>query len=320
MCFHQKNVERKDARKVERVERLLDKGMGYMEEAKAAQGKLEDYQESVRNNSMRQIALKERINRLYIKAYSYVGDAHKIQFKILRKRLSENELADSTGIEEQLTKQFETATVLRRKGSMMVGEMNPESLLAEATRKEVDVLEKMETLVDAEFFFDGPNLSQNLSSSDTSANMVKPQEPDIEPDSIVDLPLAEFEDSVDFSIVAPDESEEKLFPVKPEQKNPVEPTHKRETAEKSADLFFSIQFMAVRNAATDKEIRDVYGGPLPVIKNKSDGWHRYSAGKFDTVDEALKVMGQENIHGFVVAFRNEERISISQARQMIERR
>lgn len=311
------NLDRRDARKVERVERLLDKARGYLEEAKTAQGKLEDYREADRDNLMRHIALKERVNRLYIKAYSYVGDAHKIQFDILKKLLREKELSDSTGIEERWTEQFRRATVLRRKGSMMVGEINPKSLLAEATHKEVDVLEKMETLVKAEVFFDGPNLSQNLSSSDTSANKGQPQGADIEQDRVVDVPAAEFEVSVDSSIAALDEREEKISQVKPEQKNPVEPTDKRETAEKSADLFYSIQFMAVRSAATENEIRDVYGGPLPVIKNRSDGWYRYSAGKFDTLEEAMK---QKGIYGFVVAFRNDERISISQAKQLIERK
>jgi hypothetical protein len=228
---------------------------------------------------MRQIALKERVNRLYVKAYSYIGDAHEIQFKILKKRLSENELSDYTRIEEQLTKQFGKAVVLRRKGSMMVGEMNPESLLAEATQKEVNVLEKMETLVKNGNFVEGSNLLDDSSVSDSSGSNRQAQTAVIEQDSIEDMSASKIEDLVDSSTIVMAGSQEKLFPVKPERKNPVQPTDKRKTAEKSADLFFSIQFMVVRNAATENEIGDVYGGPLPAITNRSDGWHRYSAGK-----------------------------------------
>ncbi len=309
-----------DAKKVKRVEKLLDKGRHYMEKAKAAQDKLEDYRKSGRDNAMRQIALKERVNRLYVRAYTYVGDAHKIQFKILKNLLIGDGLSDSSVMEEQLTKQFGQAAVLKRKANMMVGKTNPESLLAEATQKEVDVLERMEALVKEGNFVESPNLCRDRDVTNASGKERQIQLAVVEQDSILDVPASKFEDSVDSSTMVMGGSKEKLFPMKPERNIPVEPTDKRETAEKSAELFFSIQFLALRNAATEKEIRNVYGGALPVIKNKSDGWHRYSAGKFDTVEEALKVMGQENIHGFVVAFRNEERISISQARKMLERR
>jgi hypothetical protein len=68
----------------------------------------------------------------------------------------------------------------------------------------------------------------------------------------------------------------------------------------------------------EPQIRDVYNGALPVIINRSDGWFRFSAGRFNSFESAVDRMKREEIYGFIVAFRGDQRFDVKEARRLIE--
>jgi hypothetical protein len=86
------------------------------------------------------------------------------------------------------------------------------------------------------------------------------------------------------------------------------------------EIFFSIQVLATRQPVSDQRVKSVYNGHLPVIESEGEGWFRFSAGRFATVEKALDEKEREGIYGFIVAYRNGERISLTRAREYIKSR
>jgi len=79
------------------------------------------------------------------------------------------------------------------------------------------------------------------------------------------------------------------------------------------DVFFTIQFIADKKPVSEDVLRSKYSGQQEIVKMESDGWYRYSAGRFTDLQKAKEVMKSENIKGFIVAYKNGERITISEA-------
>jgi hypothetical protein len=310
------NLPQKYGSKQQRVENLLNKSTFYFQKAGKAEDELINYKESAKTNPMRQIALQERECRLYLKAYSFIEDAYRIQYNLLEKILDAKSVSDFDSKKKELEKQFLSGFVLRRKGESVVPGMNPSSFLAEATEQQSIVLERMDKLLKGEKIEEGRSPG-NKDSVFISKMPVRSGEFAVgEADSSILVPgLAALDSS---ATASSDHARVKksVLSVKPEEYNAVEASKTEDVAEKTENLFYSIQFLAMREKVSDKEIAKIYNGTLTIIRNRSDGWYRFAAGKFDTVNDALSAMKRENIHGFVVAFRGDERISISDAKRL----
>ncbi len=90
------------------------------------------------------------------------------------------------------------------------------------------------------------------------------------------------------------------------------------TAEKTdgkdpLNVFFTIQFIADKKPVSEEVLKSKYSGDQEIVKMESDGWYRYSAGKFIDLQKAKVVMKSEDIRGFIVAYKNGKRITISEA-------
>lgn len=90
------------------------------------------------------------------------------------------------------------------------------------------------------------------------------------------------------------------------------------TENESLLLFFSIQILADKKEVPSASLSKVYSGSLPVIHIQSDGWHRYMAGRFKSLEDARKSMTQESIKGFIVAYNGEKRITIQEAVNLLK--
>ncbi len=314
------NLSRKYNKKKQRVENLFSKSTFYLQKAGKAENELINYQESGNINPMRQIALQERVYRLYLKAYSFVEDAHRIQFKMLEELLEKRNLTDRREeMKVELEKQFRSSTVLRRKGESVVPGMNPKSFLAEATETEVKALEDMEKLLSGQIIA----MDSSINHKDSALLAARSDVVDEGFENGVDTMRIVSPDSVDdqsgIMISARsgiEETEENVLSVKPAQNIDVEEAEPDVSVEKTSEVFYSIQFLATREQVSDKQVEKIYDGVLPVIENRSDGWYRFSAGKFDTVSKAMSEMKKEGIYGFVVAFKGNEKISISEAKRL----
>ncbi len=313
------NLPQGYSQKKQRVENLLSKSTFYFQKAGKAENEVLNYQESGNSNPMRELALQERVYRLYLKAYSFVENAHRIQYNLLDDLLDDIGLSGFEKKRIQMEKQFWSSSVLRRKGEGVVPRMNPKSLLAEATEQEFDVLKGMEKLLSGEnVAMDSPVKQKDSALLAIGMGAVE-EGVGSEVDTMRLVPQNSVKELFESTVPARGgikESEENMPSVKPAQNNAVELPETDVFTEKTKEVFYSIQFMATREQVSDKQVEKIYDGALPVIENRSDGWYRFSAGKFDTVGNAMSEMKKEGIHGFIVAFKGDERISISKAKSL----
>ncbi len=86
-----------------------------------------------------------------------------------------------------------------------------------------------------------------------------------------------------------------------------------------SQVYFSVQFLADRNAISKERLAQVYDGPFEILEHVAEGWYRYSFGKFATLSEANQMKTRSGVQGYVVAYLNEKRISIKEATVMLEK-
>ncbi|MBN2167264.1 MAG: hypothetical protein JW717_13390 [Marinilabiliaceae bacterium] len=79
------------------------------------------------------------------------------------------------------------------------------------------------------------------------------------------------------------------------------------------NIFLSVQILATNSPATQEQIRNVYKGNMKVMEFKSGQYYRYNVGKFSTIDDAKKFIAMNNLKGFVVAYKDSQRISVNEA-------
>jgi hypothetical protein len=104
----------------------------------------------------------------------------------------------------------------------------------------------------------------------------------------------------------------------PTQEEVLQTDVKDEPVESSAassneDVFFTVQFMADKNPASQERIAQMYQGSEEVVEMKGDGWYRYSIGKCTVLEDAKELMKKEGVKGFIVAYHNGQRITIREA-------
>jgi len=83
-------------------------------------------------------------------------------------------------------------------------------------------------------------------------------------------------------------------------------------------VYFTIQIMANKAPASLNKQRSVYNGTRKILQHQGDGWFRYSVGKFKSYSEAAGVMKREGIKGYIVAYKGTQRITTSEAKQLLE--
>ena len=58
---------------------------------------------------------------------------------------------------------------------------------------------------------------------------------------------------------------------------------------------------------------------MKVIEKVGSGWYRYSVGQFTDATTARETMQKEGIKGFIVAYNKDERISVKEALEIINK-
>ncbi len=114
---------------------------------------------------------------------------------------------------------------------------------------------------------------------------------------------------------------EQKTPIVIENKVPVE--EKKETVLEETkqvvkdEVYYTVQIMADRKTVSESRVKLVYKGNHPIIENQGDGWYRYSFGKFFTLNEAKRALTASKTKGYVVAYKNKDRISLSEAKSWL---
>jgi len=88
--------------------------------------------------------------------------------------------------------------------------------------------------------------------------------------------------------------------------------------ETGSDVFFSIQILAGKTKVSEAQLTKAYSGSKEIIEMTGDGWHRYSIGKFDSVEKARQAQKEEGVKGFIVAYKDGMRISVKEATELLK--
>lgn len=89
-------------------------------------------------------------------------------------------------------------------------------------------------------------------------------------------------------------------------------------AKKAVQVYFSVQFLAEKNAVSKDRLMQLYDGPFEVHEHKAEGWYRYSFGEFSSVAEASEMKTRSGVQGYVVAYLNDTRITIKEATEVLK--
>lgn len=84
------------------------------------------------------------------------------------------------------------------------------------------------------------------------------------------------------------------------------------------EVYYTVQILADKKSVSETTLKGVYSGSYPIIENQGDGWYRYSFGKFKTLAAAKKAMEETKTKGYVVAYKNKMRISLSEAKLLLD--
>jgi len=263
----------------------IEKGMEFLEKAEEAQERLQNYRDIESIKPLKLLAMKEKIYRHQLKASSFFYDGHRLEYRILKRYLKKEYPIQYERVHDEAGKQFYRGSVLRKRGADAVPNTSPLVFIHEAVGYEKRALKDLEMV----YKFD----KEYLTSLSVPVFLV---------------------DSVFPKVVNLKSLVEKYAEMKPE---PPQAVQGGIVSKKQPGVFFSIQFLATREPVTERRARGVYDGLLPVMRSSGDGWHRFSAGRFESVAAATKMMKKERIHGFVIAFKGDKRISIKKAEQLI---
>ncbi len=156
-------------------------------------------------------------------------------------------------------------------------------------------------------------------NANQKAQLVKIQKE--KPVVIQDLPkkselLKRSEPIVENKVVPIAEVEKKVIKVAI-KKQPFDDTELAKTVRnelENIEVYYTVQILADKESVPDVGIKQIYDGKYPIVKNRGDGWYRYSFGKFKTLSDAKKTLTQSKVKGYIVAYKNEKRISLTQAK------
>lgn len=116
---------------------------------------------------------------------------------------------------------------------------------------------------------------------------------------------------------------EKSTKTTPNNKKRTENQNNSKTSKSESKIEFKVQLTAVKNSLRDGHpIYKNFKGEIKSEKGK-DGWMRYYLGSYETYEEALKELKKIKAKGladggFIVAFKNSKKISVSEAKELLK--
>lgn len=90
-------------------------------------------------------------------------------------------------------------------------------------------------------------------------------------------------------------------------------------ATQARNVYYTVQFKTLTRQETPQNIKTWYSGKETVEINRFDQYYRYSVGRFTSLAEANTFIEKEKMMGFVVAYQDNNRIAVVQARKLLGR-
>jgi hypothetical protein len=105
-----------------------------------------------------------------------------------------------------------------------------------------------------------------------------------------------------------------LIPSK-QQNEPKASTNEHKNSNNPKSLVFKVQILASRVPATEKELKQKYGGDMKITNFSEDQWYKYSVGEFSSYDEAKQCRTSTNVDdAFIIAYINNVKVHIAIAK------
>ena len=316
------NLPKKDKEKVVKSEKWLSKGNLILEEASKYDNELASLKDSEGKLKMRKInKLEKKSDGLKIKAASYLQDGYKKKAKVFESivkdsRKTNPQLASRLKeVEFNSDKKIKKSKKLYRKADDMaskskaveyfeLGHKNYEEAIAIlcgglAVVYDIKAEDEMDDIVTEE---------------DTTINSATAN-------PAVAAPVVGVTATTAAVVAASNVGNEKEFIVDSTNQAFVTdtiPLTAEPEEKENIDVFFTIQFVADKKPVSSEMQKTKYAGELEVVEMNAGGWYRYSVGRFTKLEEAKAVMKSEGIKGFIVAYKSGERITVSEAVELLK--
>lgn len=324
-------------RKFNRGQKLTGKAKLILDEAERYEQQIEEIKQTSRRARSRKMAkLEQKKMAKEIEAFYAFEMAHKKFYRAYQKTLKgfrelSADPAKGIDLEKSARLNYRRARKFRNKAENKKSEDKVYKLLSDAYDFEIDAINNQ-----IEAF-------ENYQSSTAIAEVhAEPELQTEEQDTVSTQTEPVVTDSVTISYLQdtvylqegtiPKEKPEETIPADTIVQNiPLEETVEQKierraeskqpsTEVQQVNVFFSIQILAKTSPATPEQLQSIYNGTEKVFLKLSDDYYRYLIGKFKTLFEAKVFKNKEKIEGFIVAYKNGERITIKEATEIIRNR
>ncbi|TAJ14395.1 hypothetical protein DMA11_05115 [Marinilabiliaceae bacterium JC017] len=336
----------RDIRAIAKADKLIHKGDELLKGAGVIEAEISELQNSDGRIKMRKISkLSQKVDKIKISAAVYLHDGYNKKHKAYNNKI---EALQELGIADYATdlqyayafgkEKNKKARKLYRKSDNMANLNESVNLIELAQKHQQEGLEKEYEII-RKVVEGGSSIAEEsvIAEEQVVANSDEPSVDSVSVDGkdeslIAALPLDNQSVNVAgpavgmavtstiVATIADDEmAENGVEVIGTESEELVPEENIAETkAQNVGDVFLSIQFLADNKAVSDAQLKQVYNGRQEIVEMTGDGWYRYSAGKFSSVEAAKKVMKEESIKGFVVAYKEGNRITISEALKLLK--
>ncbi len=330
----------KDQRKIEKADRKIDKGNQIASKGDPYKQKAEELEKSGAGKSKinRQ---KKKAGKKIIKASSYYKEGYTMKYKAYKKAVQRN-ISNSTlnNNSDQISKAkdaFKKGSKWRKKSERTNKVIKATELLLMANNIQGDAIKHYQKILKNDV---NTKIAEETRET-TPADTVIVEETIIAQDSLTSTPapaplaivadtLAQDSTLVSNTPMAADTlASDSLMLTSPmiidsianDSTNVVAMV---ETIEPEAiitnnepQVYYTIQIAAERSALPKEKLAQIYSGEETIIEHKSDGWFKYSVGKYQSFDDAQNAVTENRISGFVVAYQGDERISTRVAKEIL---
>ncbi|SMO33123.1 hypothetical protein SAMN06265379_10170 [Saccharicrinis carchari] len=333
-----------DERKIAVADKKIAKGDAIVDKKEKYTRQIEAIDAEGKSRSGKVRRLQSKSNKIIVSSASFYkegyGKKYKTYKKAVNKGVSKNALQQHTlDLMHKAGKDYKRGRKLRRKLNNLSDANRAAAMLLEANEVEARAVE---TLIKAAVNYKPIEIASEsttaliqeseVGSADTLAMapepvILKEVPPTLsmagvaEMDSIAKLDALPNMDSTMVLVAKPDSvltPTDSILPNKVTEPLLSDATEPAAETKEIAQVYFTVQFVADRKAMARERLTQLYDGPFEVLEHVADGWYRYSFGEFSSVNEAKVMKIRSGVHGFVVAYLNNIRISIKEANEIMK--
>lgn len=329
VCSAQDGLIEKDIKRAEKADVILKKAAAVVDKNSKYTSQIEILKNDGKVRTGKIKRLERKANEIVMKSSSYFKEGYSKKYNTYQKAVKRELKAGNLMIEAESDKHkgreaFKTGMKWRRKSGRQ-SDVNKgveylykaNELHEEAIEILINALEKYQSHPVSDEPFDTESAEASEVKSD-SIGFASEALPVLNP-PVVPVPIAVVAASNDSAVVVSDTVMPVIQPVLEESLATENTSNEKIVPELVEELsvYFSVQFLADKQPVPKEKLYGIYDGPFEMVLHEADGWFRYSFGRFKTQQEANDMLIKSGVSGYVVAYHNEDRISIRRAIELL---